>query len=134
MSMLNAHTADSFFDIILGKEYLIRDLGITEVEAAEKSKEILAEFNRIVCKDLCKITYSGGHYHLIRETDDLILIGTGGFANVYRQKSTGLIVKKLKDDFLTDTAIRSRFKREFLITKSLKDAFGIIVCFCARHK
>jgi len=126
MSMLNTNTADSFFDIILGKEYLIRDLGITEVEAAEKSEEILAEFNRIVGKDLCKITHSGGHYHLIRETEDLILIGTGGFANVYRQKSTGLIVKKLKDDFLTDTAIKSRFKREFLITNSLKDAFGII--------
>lgn len=68
MSMLNINTADSFFDIILGKEYLIRDLGITEVEAAEKSEEILAEFNRIVGKDLCKITHSGGHYHLIRET------------------------------------------------------------------
>lgn len=126
VAMLNAHTVDSFFDIILGKEYLIRDLKITEVEAAEKSEEILAEFNRIVGKDLCKITYNSGHYHLIRESEDLILIGTGGFANVYRQKSTGLIIKKLKDDFLTDAAIRSRFKREFLITSSLKDTFGII--------
>lgn len=126
ISMLNAHTVDSFLDIILGKEFLMRDLGITDVEAAEKSEEILAEFNRIVGKDLCKITHNSGHYHLIRETEDLVLIGTGGYANVYRQKSTGLIVKKLKDDFLTDTTIRSRFKREFSITNSLKDVFGII--------
>lgn len=32
----------------------------------------------------------------------------------------------MKDDYLTDTGIRSRFKREYNITKSLQDAFGII--------
>lgn len=126
VELLNNRAVDSFFDIVLGKAYLMRDLGLTEVEAAERAEEIVAEFNRIVGQDLCKITHIGGHYHLIRENDDLVLIGSGGFANVYRQKSTGLIVKKLKEDFITDRGIRSRFKREFTITKSLEDAFGII--------
>ena len=48
MSMLNAHTADSFFDIIIGKEYLIRDLGITEFESAKNSEKFLFEFIRLV--------------------------------------------------------------------------------------
>lgn len=97
-----------------------------EVEAAEKIESIYAKFNRIIHKDLCKITRSNGHYHLVKENDDLELIGNGGFANVYRQKSTGLVIKKLKDDYLTDVGIPSRFKREYNITKSLQDTFGII--------
>ena len=56
----------------------------------------------------------------------MVLIGSGGFANVYKQKSTGHILKKLKEDFLTDKGIRSRFKREYNITKSLQDVYGII--------
>lgn len=124
--MLNNNTMGAFFDIILSKEYLISDLGITEIEASEKSKSALNEFNRIVARDQYKLTFTQGHYRLIRENDDLELIGSGGFANVYRQKSTGLILKKLKDDFQTDPSIRSRFKREFSITKSLQGMFGII--------
>ena len=126
VDMLNGHTIDSFFDVILSKEYLMRDLAMSQVEAAEKAEEIFSELNRIVQQDQCKITSNGGKHHLVRENDDLTLIGSGGFANVYRQKSTGLIIKKLKDDFLTDKGIRSRFKREFSITKSLNDAVGII--------
>lgn len=126
VSLLNANSVDAFFNIILGKDYLIHDQGITEVEAAELSEKIFAEINRIIRQDLCKITHSGGRYHLVRESDDLELIGSGGFANVYRQKSTGLVIKKLKDDFLTDVGVRSRFKREYNITKSLQGSFGII--------
>ena len=125
-SLLNIKKFDSFLDIVLSKSFLMQDLGISQVEAAEKAEEILTEFNRILQQDLYKITRNNGIHHLVRENDDLKLIGNGGFANVYQQKSTGLIVKKLKDDFLTDRGIRSRFKREFEITKSLQDAFGII--------
>ena len=126
VNLINLNSVDLFFNIVLGKEFLMRDQGMTEVEAAERAEEILTEFNRIISQDLCKITHVDGRYHLVRESDDLELIGSGGFANVYRQKSTGLIVKKLKDDFLTDTGVRSRFKREFSITKSLQETFGII--------
>lgn len=126
VGLINSGKVNSFFDIILSKEFLMRDLSATEVDAAQRSEEILAEFNRIVGQDLCKITHVNGQYYLVKENDDLVLIGSGGFANVYRQKSTGLVVKKLKDDFLTDDGIKSRFQREFNITKSLQGFFGII--------
>lgn len=126
VNLINSNSVDTFFNIILGKAYLIRERGITEVEAAELSDQILAEFNQIIRQDFCRITHTGGQYHLVRESEDLELIGSGGFANVYRQKSTGLVIKKLKDDFLADVGIRSRFKREFSITKSLQGVFGVI--------
>lgn len=129
VDLLNSNNVDAFFNIILKKDYLIRDQGITEVAAAELSEKIVAEINRIIQQDLCKLTFARGRFHLMRESDDLVLIGSGGFANVYRQKSTGLVIKKLKDDFLTDAGVRSRFKREYNITKSLQGAFGIIQVF-----
>ena len=47
VGLLNAHRIDSFLDIILGREYLMQDCGISQVEAAEKANEILEEFNRL---------------------------------------------------------------------------------------
>lgn len=126
VNLINTNNADSFFDIILTKAYLMREQGISEVQAAELSDKVLEEFNRIVSRDFYKITHMGGRFHLVQENDDLEFIGSGGFANVYKQKSTGLVVKKLKDDFLTDVGVRSRFKREYTITKSLQGTFGII--------
>ena len=72
---------------------------MTEVEAAEKAQIILDEFNRILKPDQYKITRKGEEYHLVKENDDLILVGSGGFAMVYRQKSTGLIQKKTERGF-----------------------------------
>lgn len=129
VSLINSGKVDSFFNIILGKPYLIREQKITEVEAAELSEKIVIEINKTIKSDLCKIINTNGFFHLELEKDDLVLIGNGGFANVYRQKTTGLILKKLKDDFLTDIGIRSRFKREFNITKSLQGLFGIITVY-----
>ncbi len=126
VDLINADKVDSFFSIILRKDYLVSDKGITETEAVNLSASILGEINRIVKSDLCRLIYVNGRYHLVQDSDDLVLIGSGGFANVYRQKSTGLVVKKLKDDFLTDEGLRSRFKREYLITRSLQGIFGII--------
>lgn len=126
VELINNGKIDSFFNVVLNKSYIMKEQSLSEVEAVQKIEDIYAEFNRIIHRDLCKITRSNGRYHLVRENDDLQPIGNGGFANVYLQKSTGLVVKKLKDDYLTDTGIRSRFKREFNITKSLQDAFGVI--------
>ena len=86
----------------------------------------MKELNKIDERDQCKITASNGKFHLVKESEDLLLVGSGSFTNVYRQKSTGIIIKKLKDDFVTDNGIRSRFKREYYITKSLEGTFGII--------
>ena len=126
VDLINNRQIDKFFNIVLGKNYLMQEQSLSEVEAAEKIERIYAEFNRIIRRDLCKITRNNGRYHIVKESEDLEPIGNGGFAKVYRQKSTGLVVKKLKDDYLTDAGIRSRFKREYNITKSLQDAFGII--------
>lgn len=127
--LINANRFDSFLTKILSIEYIMQDCDLTEVEAAERAQEIFQELNRIVHSDLYTITHSNGRYHLCRRDEDLVLVGSGGFANVYRQKSTGLIIKKLKEEFLTDKGIRSRFKREFDITKSLQDSHGIITVF-----
>jgi serine/threonine protein kinase len=129
VSFLNSGTFDRFLTLILSKEFIMSDTGCTVVEAAEKVEEITTELNSILRTDLYIITHKGNEYHLIRENNDLVLIGSGGFSNVYRQKSTRLIVKKLKDDYLANAGIRSRFKREFNITKSLSDIHGIIRVF-----
>ena len=124
--LLNHNQFDSFLNIVLSKQYLMKEQLITQVDAVEKIEVICVELNRIVERDQYKIINSNGEFHMIKENDDLVLVGSGGFANVYREKSTGIIIKKLKDDFLTDKGIRSRFKREFDITKSLQGTFGII--------
>ena len=120
---------DEYLNIILSNSFLMSDLGITEVEAAETADSVLKELNRVLGTDQYVIIYDGNGYHLVEMNQDLILVGSGGFANVYRQKSSGTILKKLKDDFLTNKGIRSRFKREFAITKSLEDLHGIITVF-----
>lgn len=129
VELIKTNRMDTFLNIVLSKQYLMSEQSLSQVKAAEKSKEILNEFNRILQQDLFKITCKDGKYRFIHENDDLVLIGSGGFANVYRQKSTGVIEKRLKDDFLTDKSIRSRFKREYSITKSLQGKFGIIEVF-----
>lgn len=126
VGLLNSGRIDSFFSIIFSKEYLMKEKSIGEVAAAELSENIVRKINELLRSDMCRITHKNGKYHLVNDDDDLILIGSGGFANVYKQKSTGLVVKKLKDDFLTDPGIRSRFKREYSITKSLQGEYGII--------
>ena len=53
----------------------MQEQSLSEVEAAEKSETIYAEFNRIIHRDLCKITRNNGRYHLVKENDDLEPIG-----------------------------------------------------------
>lgn len=117
---------DEFLNTILEKAFIARDLRITEVEAAEKSNEILTDFNRVLAPDRNVIIKNDSGFHLINKDADMVLIGSGAFANVYRQKSTGLVIKKLKDEYLSNSGFRSRFKREFTITKSLQGIRGII--------
>lgn len=120
---------DEFLNVILGTSYIMSEMSLSLVEAAEKSDEVLREIRKSVEADGYIITGSRGSYHLAEKDKDLEHIGYGGFANVYIQKSTGRIVKQLKDEFLTDTGIRHRFKREFIITQSLQDLDGIIRVF-----
>ncbi len=126
VQLINCNKFNTFLDVILSRNYVIKENECSEVEAAEKIEVILGELKRLVRMDDCIITQKGNDYYLVRVDEDLLPVGSGGFANVYLQKSTGLIVKRLKDDFLTDKGIRSRFKREFNITKSLSDIPGVI--------
>lgn len=126
ISLLNSDRFDSFLNVVLSKEYLMTEQNLSMVEAVNKIQNNYRQLNELVQKDLYLITQKDGRFHLVKENGDLEFIGSGGFANVYKQKSTGHVMKVLKEDYLTDSGIRSRFKREFDITKSLQDSFGII--------
>lgn len=115
-----------FLNIILSLRYIATECSISQVQAAELSDEVRKEISRCLEVDGYYITGTRDLYRLIKKEEDLSQIGYGGFAVVYEQKSTGKIVKQLKDEYLGDAGLRSRFKREFTITKSLQDLDGII--------
>lgn len=117
---------DEFLSLILSHGYIQKEFGCSKVEAILKADKIYSEFRKVVATNGYTITHIGDRYKLVLEDDDLVLIGSGGFANVYKQKSTGLVVKKLKDELIADDGVRSRFKREFDIAKSIQDIEGII--------
>ncbi len=126
VGLLNSNQIDKFFNIILNKEYALSEFKISEVEAVAKVKDIFQKFNNLLRPYSFMLSSKNNKYYLTRIDEDLKFIGSGGFANVYLQKSTGYIMKKLKDDFLVDTGIKSRFKREYKITESLQDVPMII--------
>lgn len=125
-TLWNSNRFDDFLNLILSKRFVMIDNGLNEVQALEKINEIFTYLNNELSVEGYKIYKRGHEYTLIFEDNDLKFIGEGGFANVYKSRSTGLIVKKLKDDFKTFTGIRHRFKREFILTKSLSDLVGVI--------
>lgn len=120
---------EHFINIILSKQYIMKDNGCSEVEAVQHAQLIVMELNRLLRVDGFIINKKEDKYLIVEQDTDLVLIGSGGFANVYKQKSTGLIVKKLKEDYFMDEGICSRFKREYRITESLSDIDGIIRVF-----
>lgn len=73
-----------------------------------------------------KLSRRDGVFKLVEIDLDLVEVGKGGFANIYLQKSTGLILKKLNEESIGSTSLRSRFKREYEITKSCGDIASII--------
>jgi len=129
VDLINKGKINDFFNLILSKQYIMSELKCSEVEAISHIDKIYNEFQRILKLDFLVLVRKNGKYIITEEDKDLILIGSGGFANVYLQKSTGKIVKKLKEDFLMNSGIRSRFKREFQLTKNLNDIPTIIKVF-----
>lgn len=109
---------DDFFTTILDKGYLMSEWQISSVEAVEKRNFILAQFNRILAPEYY-VARKNKKYLLVNRNEDLVLIGRGGYAEVYRQESTHQAVKKLKEELLCDAKIRERFKQEFEITHNL---------------
>lgn len=121
VELFNSNKLENFFNIILSKNYIMKEFQISESEASDKIAEIHKKINYFLNMDGYLLQKKEAKYFLIKEDDDLVPIGSGGFADVYKQKSTGLIIKKLKEDFWQDKGIVHRFKREFDITKSLNE-------------
>ena len=126
VALSNTRKLDDFFNLILSKNYIMRDTGLNEVEAVQRRVEVLKRINDYLKKDRFLVVVQNNEYRIVQDDDDLVFIGGGGFAQVYKRKSNGAIIKKLKEIFITDADIRSRFKREYNITKSMADIMGVI--------
>lgn len=127
--IFNSGQFDKLLNLMLSKHFIMRDMKLTDVEALEHQQKTLDYINGELRIEGHRVIKRGAVFTIVDEDSDLEFLGEGGFANVYKSKSTGLIVKKLKDDFKTHASIRSRFKREFDITKSLSVLDGVIKVF-----
>ena len=96
----NAELFDDFLTVILSKRYIMQDGSITEIKAIEKISSIIDKLNEELVFDGYKISKIGDKYALVFEDHDLEFIGEGGFASIYLVKSSGQVLKKLKDEFL----------------------------------
>lgn len=86
---------DSFLNLILSKNYLLTERQISEIDALVHQKKILDELEKLCSVYALKLFKKDGIFKLVEIDLDLVEIGKGGFANIYLQKSTGLILKKL---------------------------------------
>lgn len=125
-TLLERGQGDEFFSTILSYRYMMQGYGCGEMEAREKAKNAEAELNRILRSDGFELAKYDGGFRIVEPDKDLVPVGSGGFADVYRRKSTGLIVKKLKEELLLDKGNRHRFKREYQIMKDLVDVPGVL--------
>ncbi|MCM1491598.1 MAG: hypothetical protein NC180_00020 [Muribaculaceae bacterium] len=80
VELINGGRFDTFLNIILSKAYLMSEQSLSQVVAAEKADEIWHGIDQILQRDQYRITKQNGKYHLVKENDDLELIGSGGFA------------------------------------------------------
>lgn len=119
----------SFFNLILSKQYLLTERQINEVDALEHQQKIINELDKICSIYYLKLSKRGNEFYLVEIDLDLVEIGKGGFADIYFQKSTGLVLKKLNEKSIRRQSLRSRLKREYEITKSCSDIGSIIRVF-----
>lgn len=119
---------DNFFTTMLSVRNIGKELGESNTQiCAQKRKEVIKYLNDILIQDDFKLIEDGERLILHHMDDDSNLIGSGGFANVYRTPVGNLVVKKLKDTFKDNQSIVSRFKNEFHIThETLQGIPGII--------
>lgn len=124
--LLQTKKLDEFFTVILSIRYIQTELHLSEVEAVQKSNDALMYFNELLQYDGYYLVYKDDKFILMERDKDLTYLTSGGYADIYLQKSTGLIIKKLRSEYYSDKSICSRFKREFDITKSLSSMDLII--------
>lgn len=115
-----------FFSIILSKEYILEFEEITHGSIEEEILVKLERLNRLLLHYSIEIKIYNGKIFLLNNDNDLELIDSGGFAEVYRIKGMNKAKKVLKFIEKVEHSSRSRFKREFEITDSLKDLSHVI--------
>ena len=122
---------NEFFTTMLSLRNVGKELRETnQAIVAAKRKEAIDYINRILIVDDLELLEFGSQLILHHMDDDSDLIGSGGFANVYRMPGTNTVVKKLKDEFKYNDGIISRFKNEFrLIHETLQGIEGIIEAY-----
>ena len=109
---------NSFFNLILSKQYLLTERQISEVDALEHQQKIINELDKICSVYSLKLSRRGNEFYLVEIDLDLVEIGKGGFADIYFQKSTGLVVKKLNEESVRRQSLRSRLKCPHLTQQS----------------
>ena len=124
--LLNNNKFDEFINLILDKRFVMRDNNLNDIEAISRIDNIIEKLNKELSMDKYKLLKINGKYKIISQNKDLKYIGEGGFAKVYESISTGVILKKLKDEFKVNKGMRHRFRREYDLTKSLANLEGII--------
>lgn len=126
--MYESGRINEFFTTMLSVRNIGKELQETDTAVcASKRREAIAFLNKILLEDDLELIEISNRLMLHEIDDETDLIGSGGFAKVYRIPGTNQVVKKLKDEFKNDDGIISRFKNEYyLITDKLEGIQGII--------
>lgn len=129
--MFAAGRINEFFTTMLSLRNVSKELQETnQAICAAERREAIDYINRILLVDDLELIEMGSQLKLHQIDDASDLVGSGGFANVYRVPGTNMVVKKLKDEFKDNDGIVSRFKNEFyLISEKLLGIEGIIEGF-----
>lgn len=126
----NKSLFDKFLTRILSISYLKTEYGEKSNDELENiSNEAMKRINKVFENDGNRVVKFADRFQLILINDDEIFIGEGGYAYCYYVKSKQLVEKRLKEENYIDQSIVHRFKREFSMTKSLNDLYGIIKVF-----
>ena len=122
---------NEFFTTMLLLRNVSKELQETnQAICAAKRREAIDNINRMLLADDLELIELGSQLKLHHLDDISDLVGSGGFANVYRVPGTNTVVKKLKDEFKDNDGIVSRFKNEFyLINEKLVGIEGIIEAY-----
>lgn len=121
-----ASRLSEFFAIILSKRYILEFEERLNENVEEEIEFKRRRLNRLLTPYSIDIKIHNDKVFLINPDIDLELIDSGGFANVYRIMGLNKAKKILKYSEKVEQSSRSRFKREFDITKSLSDLDHVI--------
>lgn len=119
---------DVFVSAILSPQYLSVIFPEKQMSELRDVSQALLEYINIIFKgDEMKIVESSSDlFEIIPLKSDEVRLGSGAYADCYLIKSSGLVEKRLNKDGREDAESKSRFKREFEVTKSLGDIDGVI--------